>query len=90
MRNTIKAKEGYICRKIRNKITSEERYVVYDGSKFVMEACSADYDTYLYNYSYNEEFCLFEVFTTVKGNQFIYWYDKETLEDFLTKVPNKK
>ena len=27
-----------------------------------------------------------EVFTTVKGNQFIYWRDEESDEDFITKV----
>lgn len=27
-----------------------------------------------------------EVFTTVKGNQFIYWRDEKSDEDFITKV----
>ena len=34
----------------------------------------------------NECAVKFEVFTTRKGNQFIYWGDTETGEDFITKV----
>ena len=38
----------------------------------------------------DEMFRRCEVFTTVKGNQFIYWRDEEIDADYITKVPKEE
>ena len=86
MKDTIKAKFGYHVRKVRNIITGDEAYRIDDGNNPIFVAKRTDMDTYQYNKCENEMFQLCEVFTTLKGNQFIYWRDNETDEDFVTKV----
>ena len=44
------------------------------------------YEDYKDEERQNEMFRRYEVFTTVKGNQFIYWRDEEIDADYITKV----
>lgn len=86
MRDTIKAKEGYTVAKGRNKVTGEVCYCIYDGSNPLFVAQKRSYEDYQDEKQQNECFNLCEVFTTVKGNQFIYWRDEEIDADYITKV----
>lgn len=89
MIDTIKAKVGYHVVKVRNVITGEECWRIDDGHTPLFVAERRSYDDYLYEMNDNEMFNLCEVFTTVKGNQFIYWCDEEINADYITKVPKE-
>lgn len=83
MRNTIKAKNGYTVKNLKNN-----RAAVYDGDKklFVGELRTmADYTDEYVNGN-NECAVKYEVFTTVDNKQYVYWADSETTQDFLTLV----
>ena len=85
MRNTIKAKVGYV---IWSKKSKPNKVIVCDGDDVLFEGerrSWEDYKNEVLDYG-NEMAHKVEVFTTVKGNQFIYWRDEETDEDFITKV----
>ena len=86
MRNTIKAKDGYRVVKVKNIITGEEEYRIDDGCNPLVVAQMRSYEDYKDEERQNEMFRRCEVFTTVDGNQFIYWRDEETDEDYITKV----
>ena len=84
MKDTIKAEFGYT---VGHKAGCN-RAVVRDGREvlFVAEIRSMeDYVDEVKNGN-NECAVMFEVFTTVKGNQFIYWADLEADEDYITRV----
>lgn len=86
MINTIRAKDGY---KVRHGKKDKNNIWVYDGKKLLFRGRLRtwnDYNDECKNGN-NEMAVKMEVFTTVKGNQFIYWADLETDEDFITKVP---
>ena len=89
MRNTIKAKDGYRVVKVKNIITGEEEYRIDDGCNPLVVAQMRSYEDYKDEERQNEMFRRCEVFTTVDGNQFIYWRDEETDEDYITKVPRE-
>lgn len=86
MRNTIKAKYGYRVRKVVNIDTGDEGFGVYDGSNLLFVGTKRPYSEYKDDERNNEMFRFCEIFTTVKGNQFIYWRDEEIDEDYITKV----
>ena len=86
MRDTIKAKYGYRVRKVVNIGTGEYGYRVYDGSNPLFVAGKRSYSEYKDDERNNEMFHFCEAFTTVKGNQFIYWRDEEIDADYITKV----
>ena len=88
MKNTIKAKTGYSVHILVNKKTKKPNgfCYLYDGEKELFRAELRSYADYLDEKEQNECFCKCEVFTTIKGNQYIYWIDTETQEDYLTKV----
>lgn len=93
MKDTIKAKNGYTVKQCIKKGQANTQSIpiygkVFDGDKllFIAQYRSLDdYNDECKNKS-NECAVKYEIFTTVKGNQFIYWGDEETGEDFLTKV----
>lgn len=89
MRDTIKAKDGYHIVKVKNIITGEEGWRIDDGGTPLFVAQKRSYEDYLYEKDDNEMFNLCEIFTTVKGNQFIYWRDEEIDADYITKVPKE-
>lgn len=86
MRNTIKSRDGYHVRKVVNIVTGEEGVRVDDGGTPLFVARKRPYSEYQDDKRQNEAFRFCEVFTTVKGNQFIYWRDEEIDADYITKV----
>ena len=87
MKDTIKSKDGYHVRKVRNIFTGTEGYRIDDGGNPLFVAQKRSYNEYQDEMCNNERFSQCEVFTTVKGNQFIYWRDEEIDADYITKVP---
>lgn len=90
MKDTIKAKCGYQVKYLYNKTTKERTGFanVYDGQEKLYRAEIRSYEDYKDEVlQKNNECAVFmEIFTTEKGNQFIYWADYETNENFLTKI----
>lgn len=80
--DTIKAEVGY--RVSRNKEDNDLR-LLRDGNDPIMIAIIMDYETFLENLFENEAFGVCEVFTTTKGNKFLYARDEEADEDYLIK-----
>lgn len=91
LRDTIKAKDGYRVRRVIHVITGEEAWRVDDGDHPVMLVQKRSWEEYLDERENNEEFYIFEIFTTVKGNQYIYWTDSmgDPEGDFITLVPKE-
>ena len=87
MQDTIKSKDGYHVRKVKNIITGAESYRIDDGDNPLLVARKRSYADYQDEKRNNECFLECEVFTTVKGNQFIYWCDEEIDADYITRVP---
>ena len=85
MRNTIKAKVGYEVRYLKSK---PDTVRVYDGEVFLFEGERRSYEDYVEEVvnEGNEMARKCEVFTTTKGNQFIYWRDEEADWDLITKI----
>lgn len=85
MRNTIKAKVGYEVRYLKSK---PDTVRVYDGDNFLFEGERRSYEDYVEEVvnEGNEMARKCEVFTTVKGNQFVYWRDEEADWDLITKI----
>lgn len=90
MKDTIQAKEAYRIVKVRNIITGEEGWRVDDGYIPLFVAQKRSYGDYHTEKRNNECFRQCEIFTTAKGNQFIYWRDEEIDADYITAVPNTK
>lgn len=86
MRDTIKSRDGFHVKKVVNIVTGGEGFRVDDGCNPLFVARKRSRADYQDEKRYNEMFRLCEVFTTVKGNQFIYWRDDEIDEDYITKV----
>lgn len=85
MRNTIKAKVGYEVRHLKSK---PDTIRVYDGDDFLFQGTLRAYEDYVDECvkGGDETAVQYEVFTTVKGNQFVYWRCEEYDEDYLTKI----
>lgn len=90
MRNTIKPKDGYHVKKVKLIDTGEVRYRIDDGEQPLLIAKKRSWDDYLDEKEGNECFHMCEVFTTVKGNQYIYWRDEEIDADYITRVKEGK
>lgn len=90
MRNTIKPIHGGFSVKRRTrKSTGETVTIVFDGDTPLFLAELVDWEFYLEEKEGNECFSFCEVFTTLKGNQFIYFRDEEIDVDYIVKV-NKR
>ena len=89
MKDTIKATYGYRVVKARNTDTGDEVYIICDGCYKLFIAHKRSYDDYKDEERNNEMFMFCEVFTTIKGNQFIYWRDDEIDADYITNVKKK-
>lgn len=83
-KDTIKAKEGYKIRFPKNKLKNV-RYL-YDGENLIMIAEVMELNEFEQELSENECFRVCEVFTTLKGNKYIYCRDEEADIDYLVKV----
>ena len=86
MKDTIKANIGYWIGRTPNQDKTDNRRVLLDGQKVVMLCRLMSYEIYKAESKENECFEKCEVFTTQKGNQYIYWRDNELDEDYITKV----
>ena len=99
MMNTITAKTGYrvitprkgfplydMATYLFDEVDADMVRVVADGEDVIMFALLVSYADYLEEKEGNECFHLCEVFTTRKGNQYIYWRDEEIDEDRITLV----
>lgn len=87
MKNTITAKVGYWIGRQSNLDKSSNHRVLLDGQNVIMLCELKPYEIYKEEAKENECFEKCEVFTTQKGNQYIYWRDNELDEDYITKVP---
>lgn len=85
MRNTIKAKVGYEVRRLKS---NPNCVGVYDGDECLFQGILRTYEDYVDECveGGDETAVRCEIFTTVKGNQFVYWRCEEYDEDYLTKI----
>lgn len=83
-KDTIKAKEGYKIRFPKNKLKNVK--YLFDGENFIMIAEVMELNEFEKELSENECFGVCEVFTTLKGNKYIYCRDEEADIDYLVKV----
>lgn len=85
MKDTIKAKNGYIVKQRKSDPTQVR---IYDGEDFLFEGERRSYEDYVEELieAGNEAARKCEVFTTTKGNQFVYWRDEEADWDLITKI----
>lgn len=104
MRVTIKPEVGYRVRHAKPETVSDtfidslgydKPVILMDGSDAIMVAGLRSLEDYIDECKNgNNEMATFcERFTTIKGNQFVYWRDEETDDDFLTLIKrgdNKK
>lgn len=82
MKDTIKAKTGYIVR----QYSKTGNVYLFDGDNPIMKVELASENDYKDNKEWNECFKFCEKFTTKKGNEYLYWQDTETGIDYLTKI----
>lgn len=90
MRNTIKPKDGFHVKKGKLIDPGKVRCRIDDGEQPLFVAEKRSWDDYLDEKEGNECFHMCEVFTTVKGNQYIYWRDEEIDADYITRVTEGK
>lgn len=89
MKTTIRAKAGYHIRTVNGADTNQKRKVLYDDRQFIMIADEMTKEEMWNNLVNNEQFYLFEVFETVKGNKFAYCHDYITDIDYLVKLSDE-
>ena len=85
MRSTIKAKTGYIVKRLKSNPNTIR---LYDGDELLFQGTLRTYEDYVDEcVNGNDESAVkYEVFTTIKGSQFVYWRCEEYDEDYLTKI----
>lgn len=83
MKNTMKAKIGYLIKKL-----PDGRLALFDGIHALFTFKIRFMEDYIDECANGNNECALKmgVLTTRAGNQFIYWCDEETGEDFLTEV----
>lgn len=89
IKDTIKARYGgYHVRKSKS---DESKRLIMDGTVPLVVATMRSMDDYIDELENESNECAvsYAVFTTIKGNQFIYWGDLEAEEEYLTKVESK-
>jgi hypothetical protein len=86
MKDTITAKQGYRVRKVINAENGAEGYKVLDGDNLLLIGYKRSVADFKEEQEERDEFTQWEVFTTTKGNQFIYWYDEILDEDYVAPV----
>lgn len=88
-RNIITAKVGYTVKtNYHDTRTGEKVRVLFDGDEMIMVGHIKTMQDHCEELEQNEEYHVCEVFTTVKGNQFIYARDEELDKDYLIMVEN--
>lgn len=88
MKDTITAKEGYWIgtNDMLKYNYGQNARAVLDGQELIMICEITSLQEYKDNKDKNECFVFQEIFTTKDENQFVYWSDSETGEDFITKL----
>lgn len=89
MKTTIRANTGYRVRTVKDMDTNEICKALYDGRHIIMIANEMTEEEMRDNLSNNEQFHLFEVFESVKGNKFAYCHDSEIDIDYLVKLSDE-
>lgn len=86
MHDTVKARYEFHVH--RHMIDTDANYwILYDGPEPLFVAQRRSYEDFCEKFDFNEETHTVEVFTTRKGNQFIYWYDAKIGADCLSIAP---
>lgn len=87
MKDTVTAKTAY---KVFHSKTNPCNIRVRDGQDILFDGVERTWDDYIDEcVKGNNEMALqMDVFTTDRGNQFVYWIDLETGEDFISRVPH--
>ena len=85
-KDTIKAKQGYYVKKCTKNGEPTPYIAILDGEDLIFIAEQMDKTIFYAERDDNETFNLMEIFTTVKGNRFVYWRDEELDEDYITKL----
>ena len=87
MKNTINAKIGYTVKNNYHDIwTGEKVRVLFDGDDLLFVGHIMTLEDHKDEMLNNEMYHVVEIFTTVKGNQFIYSRDEEADIDYLIKL----
>lgn len=76
LKDTVRARYGYEVRSARCLITDEKRLQVTDGPN-VINVCSIRTVDDYYEAERDGSAACHEIFTTVKGNRFLYWEDAD-------------
>ena len=84
--DTIMAKNGYRIYNGRDKRDGRLMRLLKDGENDIMIAYDMTIDEHNINMRENECYHICEIFTTIRGNRFIYARDEESDEDYLIKV----
>lgn len=83
MKDTIRATDFYACVKMRRTTDGKLFYHLYDGENSVMIAEALTVREHLEMMAENEAYHEYEIFTTRRGNRFIYAHDEEIGTDYL-------
>lgn len=89
MEDTIKANVGYKVKCFTCSLNDNgDNVLVMDGIHALFTAKLRVMEDYIDECENGNNECAekYEVFTTEKGNQYIWWVDNETGDDFITKV----
>lgn len=90
MTDTIRAKYAYRVVRLNNKLSSapyqETLYRIDDGIHRLLLVHKRSIEDFRDERENNEMFKFCEVFTTSKGNQYIYWRDEEIDADYITQI----
>lgn len=87
MKDTIKAKDAFRVINLQDWVSRMKICLILDGHKPLFMGQKRSYADYQYEKHNNECFHEYEIFTSAKGNQFIYWRDGEIGADYITRVP---
>lgn len=89
MKTTIRANTGYRVHTLKDMETNEICKALYDGTHIIMITDVMTEEEMRDNLVNNEQFHLFEVFETVKGNKFAYCHDYEMNINYLVKLSDE-
>lgn len=89
MKDTIKAKVGYRVYGVKGDETRKKR-LLYDGEQRIMHATLLSWEEHLNKIKDDEGYSVLEIFTTVKGTQFLYTNSPDSDifggDDYLVKL----
>ena len=86
MKDSIKAREYFHVKRGAESDTGREMRGIYDGDELICAGYVMTEQDHADNMDGNECYQIIEVFTTRKGNQFIYSTDWEIDEYYIIKI----